>query len=87
MAFETTLDMLQPPTRERTWIYVAYDQLTDEIGPLARMAPEQVGIVLVESLAKAGRRPTTSRSSPCSWRTNGTLHWSRPPEVWQSTIG
>ncbi len=42
---------------ERTWVYVPYDQLTDQIGPLARLAPERAGIVLVESAWKAARRP------------------------------
>jgi deoxyribodipyrimidine photolyase-related protein len=42
---------------ERRWLYVPYDQLHDGIGPLAREEPGRLGIVLVESPAKAGRRP------------------------------
>ncbi len=34
-----------------------YDQLTHEIGPLASLRPDEAGIVLVESPAKARRRP------------------------------
>lgn len=41
----------------RRWVYVPYDQLTAQVGPLAAAAPEQVGLVLVESPAKAARRP------------------------------
>lgn len=41
----------------RTWVYVPYDQLADQIGPLSRLAPDRAGIVLVESSWKAARRP------------------------------
>ncbi|MCA8942822.1 MAG: cryptochrome/photolyase family protein [Planctomycetes bacterium] len=41
----------------RRWIYVPYDQLSDRIGPLAVEDPDEVGIVIVESPAKAARRP------------------------------
>ncbi len=34
---------------KRQWIYVPYDQVSDRIGPLSRLKPEQVGIVLVET--------------------------------------
>jgi deoxyribodipyrimidine photolyase-related protein len=43
--------------RGRRWHYVPYDQLTDAIGPLARTPVDQRAIVLVESAAKAARRP------------------------------
>ena len=36
---------------------MAYDQLSDKIGPLARSTPEELGVVLVESAWKAGQRP------------------------------
>ncbi|MBP6592906.1 MAG: cryptochrome/photolyase family protein [Candidatus Obscuribacter sp.] len=42
---------------DRQWIYVPYDQVTDRLGPLSRLKPEQVGIILVESPWKAARRP------------------------------
>jgi deoxyribodipyrimidine photolyase-related protein len=41
----------------RRWVYAAYDQLTDAVGPLARLDPNEAGLVLVESPAKAARRP------------------------------
>lgn len=41
----------------RQWFYVPYDQLTAELGPWSRLDPRQVGLVLVESAAKARRRP------------------------------
>ncbi len=41
----------------RTWIYAPYDQLTDAIGPLAKLSARDAGLVLIESPAKAARRP------------------------------
>jgi deoxyribodipyrimidine photolyase-related protein len=41
----------------RRWLFVPYDQLTDQIGPLAREKPEHLGIVLIENTWKAARRP------------------------------
>ncbi len=43
--------------RNRRWIYVHYDRLTDAAGPLAETAPADAGIVMMEALAKAHRRP------------------------------
>ncbi|MFO0577476.1 MAG: cryptochrome/photolyase family protein [Polyangia bacterium] len=43
--------------RSRRWIYVPYDQLTAEVGPLAGADPATTGLVLVESREKARRRP------------------------------
>ena len=42
--------------RDRRWIYVPYDRLTDRTGPLHAGAG-QCGIVMVESLQKGSRRP------------------------------
>ena len=41
----------------RRWIYVPYDRLTDAVGPLSECAPQDAGIVMMEALAKARRRP------------------------------
>ena len=41
----------------RRWIYVPYDRYTDRTGPLAEQPAEATGIVIVESTAKALRRP------------------------------
>jgi deoxyribodipyrimidine photolyase-related protein len=46
-----------PGSAERTWVFVPYDQLNDGLGILRERAPEELGIVLVESPAKAARRP------------------------------
>ena len=43
--------------RPRRWLFVPYDQLHDGIGPLANEPADELGIVLVESKAKAARRP------------------------------
>ncbi len=57
-AFRQALAERQPSAGgHRRWLYVAYDQLSHEIGPLAEAAPEEVGIVLVESPWKGRRRP------------------------------
>jgi len=42
---------------QRRWLFVPYDQLTDEIGPLSREDPKTLGIVLVENPWKAATRP------------------------------
>ena len=41
----------------RRWIYVPYDRYTDRTGPLSEQPAEKTGIVIVESTAKALRRP------------------------------
>ena len=43
--------------KHRRWIYVPYDRLTDAAGPLSETAPADTGIVMMEALAKAHRRP------------------------------
>jgi deoxyribodipyrimidine photolyase-related protein len=44
-------------TIHRRWIYVPYDRLTDRTGPLSEQPPQQSGIVMMEALEKAHRRP------------------------------
>ncbi len=41
----------------KAWIYVPYDQLTDEVGPMVAADPDDMGIVFVESCIKPNRRP------------------------------
>ncbi|MEM6925956.1 MAG: cryptochrome/photolyase family protein [Myxococcota bacterium] len=56
--FRRALAAAQTPSLDRRrWLYVPYDQLTDAVGPLSEAAPETLGIVMVESAEKAGRRP------------------------------
>ncbi len=43
--------------RNRRWIYVPYDRFTDRTGPLTEQPAADTGIVIVESTAKALRRP------------------------------
>jgi (6-4)DNA photolyase len=56
-AFSRALLERNSDARGRTWIFVAYDQLTDAVGPLSRIDPREAGIVLVENRWKAARRP------------------------------
>ncbi len=56
-AFRSRLNEVNPDPSGRRWIFVAYDQLTDELGPLSREDPSTLGIVLVETPAKGHRRP------------------------------
>ena len=42
--------------KHRRWIYVPYDRLTDEVGPMTEQPAEETGIVMMEALAKANRR-------------------------------
>ncbi|MBL8857593.1 MAG: cryptochrome/photolyase family protein [Planctomycetes bacterium] len=51
------LRALESRARPRRWVYVPYDQLSDELGLLARTPANELGIVIVESRWKAMRRP------------------------------
>ena len=55
--FRRQLARHESPHEGRRWIYVPYDQLSQRIGPLARLDPAEAGIVLLESPWKAARRP------------------------------
>ena len=44
-------------TGSRRWLFVPYDQLTADLGPLSREPGDELGIVLVECPKKAERRP------------------------------
>ena len=41
----------------RTWVYIAYDQLSDKIGLLKSIPYLERGIILIESFARWKRRP------------------------------
>ena len=56
-AFRDLLRNERPSPEGRRWLFVPYDQLTDKVGPLAREPARELGVVLVESPWKAGRRP------------------------------
>lgn len=57
-AFARALAERQPSMAgARRWGFVAYDQLSDAIGPLGREPASSLGIVLVENPQKARRRP------------------------------
>ena len=56
-AFRTALRKHRQSERGRRWIFIPPDQLSDQIGPLSREPARQLGIVLVETPAKAARRP------------------------------
>jgi deoxyribodipyrimidine photolyase-related protein len=45
----------------RRWFYIPYDRFTDRTGPLAEQPADQTAIVIVESTAKALRRPYHKR--------------------------
>ncbi len=55
--FKQELAKIQPCEKGRRWLFVPYDQISAEMGPLAREDPKSLGIVLVESTWKASRRP------------------------------
>ncbi len=58
--FESQIQPAQPSRLDidhRRWIYIPYDRFTDRTGPLTEQPPAQTGIVIVESTAKALRRP------------------------------
>ena len=51
--FEPTVD----EARARRWIYVPYDRLHDDVGPLRDTPPGEAVVVLMESRGKGTRRP------------------------------
>lgn len=58
-SFSTRIQRARPTHDDigsRRWVYVPYDQLTTEVGPLCGADPREVGIILVESRDKARRR-------------------------------
>lgn len=55
--FKEKLTKLQPDPKNRIWLFITYDQLSDSIGPLSYEDPTSLGIVLVENPWKAARRP------------------------------
>lgn len=56
-AFLSELSRRATDPSGRRWLFVPYDQLSGDLGPLAREEPGELGIVLVEAPAKAARRP------------------------------
>lgn len=60
-AFLRALSEVNPTDARRRWVYLPYDQLSDRIGLLARLPPDEVGIVLVETPAKPRARPYHKR--------------------------
>lgn len=64
--FDRLSELASSPHR-RHWILVAEDQLSDQLGPLARLSAETVGIVLIESLWKARLRPYHRQRLALQW--------------------
>ncbi|MFO0722740.1 MAG: cryptochrome/photolyase family protein [Myxococcota bacterium] len=56
-AFAHALAAQRRRPENRRWIFVPYDQLGDQVGPLSREDPRTLGVVLVECPEKAARRP------------------------------
>ena len=54
--FLQQLQQYSNPTDNRQWAYVPYDQLSDQMGLLGQLPPDEVGIVLVESAWKPRQR-------------------------------
>ncbi len=55
--FVERLEATNPSPDDRSWVFVPYDQLSDEIGPLAQEPAKALGVIVIESAAKAARRP------------------------------
>ena len=55
--FRKRLEPLNRGPGSRRWLFVPYDQLSGDLGPLAGESPDSLGIVLLESSQKAARRP------------------------------
>ncbi len=77
--FKKELARRQAKPEGRRWLFVPYDQLTDEMGPLSREDPRSLGIVLVESPWKEARRVLiTNKNWPSSLPTSAISPLSRP---------
>jgi deoxyribodipyrimidine photolyase-related protein len=60
MTFRSEIENARPTAEDiahRRWMYVPYDRYTDRVGPISEQAAADTGIVMVESTAKALRRP------------------------------
>src|ERR1700761_4362788 len=60
LSFAKQIKAAHPSAKDlahRRWIYVPYDRFTDRAGPIAEQPASDTGIVIVESTAKALRRP------------------------------
>ena len=55
--FRQALAAFKPDERGRRWVFAAPDQLTAAVGPLAAGPSRELGLVVVETPAKAARRP------------------------------
>ncbi len=55
--FRKLLRERQSDPLNRRWLFIPYDQLSDQIGPLSSEDPRTLGIVVVENTWKAGLRP------------------------------
>lgn len=65
--FLRALDERNPPRWDRRWIFVPEDQLSDDIGPISRSDPREIGIILIESHWKAARRPYHKQKLALLW--------------------
>ncbi len=65
--FLRALDESNPPPLGRRWIFVPEDQLSDDIGPISRTDPREIGIILIESHWKAARRPYHKQKLALLW--------------------
>ena len=65
--FLRALDERNPPHSDRRWIFVPEDQLSDDIGPISRSDPREIGIILIESHWKAARRPYHKQKLALLW--------------------
>ncbi|MBT8492320.1 MAG: cryptochrome/photolyase family protein [Deltaproteobacteria bacterium] len=55
--FAKSLEDSRPAASPQSWLWVPYDQLSFEIGPLARAPVGSLGMVVIECPGKARRRP------------------------------
>ncbi len=55
--FRQLLDDANTDPAHRRWLFIPYDQLSDQIGPLSREPASELGIIVVENPWKPSRRP------------------------------
>ncbi|MFQ3550162.1 MAG: cryptochrome/photolyase family protein [Armatimonadota bacterium] len=65
--FLERLKKLNSSSENRKWVYVAYDQLSDQIGILSEEQPINTSIILIESREHADRRPYHKQRLLLNW--------------------
>jgi len=65
--FKERLNRLAPTGNKRRWVFVSNDQLSDSMGPLSSEDPASLGVILIENVWQANKRPYHKQKLACLW--------------------